>query len=165
MSKDEIRQLVLNKISTKYNQIQIEKQNLQNKKYVLDEQQNINCKNNFNVLKINESNKQFITQSNKQFIKQSNKQFNNRENKNKIIKNHTTYKTYKTYKTLCKTLKNAVWDKFICSENGIGMCYCCKYREIDSKHFECGHVVARSLGGKNCVDNLRPICSLCNKSM
>lgn len=31
--------------------------------------------------------------------------------------------------------------------------------------FECGHVVAKSKGGEDKVDNLRPICSTCNKSM
>lgn len=46
----------------------------------------------------------------------------------------------------------------------LGNCYVCN-KEIDSKHFECGHVVARKKGGEDKLDNLRPICEECNKSM
>ena len=31
--------------------------------------------------------------------------------------------------------------------------------------FECGHVVSEKNGGKPTIDNLRPICSFCNKSV
>ena len=48
--------------------------------------------------------------------------------------------------------------------SSIGNCFCCQ-DEIDSKHFECGHVIAKSKGGDTSIDNLRPVCSLCNKSM
>jgi hypothetical protein len=71
----------------------------------------------------------------------------------------------RVYKTLCKTLKVKVWDTYIGKEKGIAKCWCCDNNEIDSKHYECGHIVAKSQGGENCVENLRPICSLCNKSM
>jgi hypothetical protein len=63
-----------------------------------------------------------------------------------------------------KVLKNMVWDTHIGREKGIGNCYCCN-KELDSKHFECGHIVAESCGGELNVDNLRPVCSLCNKSI
>lgn len=67
-------------------------------------------------------------------------------------------------KTIPKALKNQVWDQYIGKDKGIGNCECCK-KEIDSKHFECGHIIAVSTGGQDTIDNLRPICSLCNKSM
>jgi hypothetical protein len=67
-------------------------------------------------------------------------------------------------KTIPKTLKNQVWDQYIGKDKGMGNCECCK-KEIDSKHFECGHIIAVSTGGQDTIDNLRPICSLCNKSM
>jgi hypothetical protein len=67
-------------------------------------------------------------------------------------------------KTIPKTLKNNVWDVYIGKEKGIGGCFAC-HQEIDSKHFECGHVIAESDGGDITTENLRPICSLCNKSM
>ena len=63
-----------------------------------------------------------------------------------------------------KALKNEVWDNSIGREKGVGNCYCCN-KEIDSKHFECGHIIAVSNGGTNTLLNLKPVCSLCNKSM
>lgn len=67
-------------------------------------------------------------------------------------------------KTLPKTLRNKVWDTYIGKEKGIGACFVCG-RELDSKYFECGHVTSVKDGGDNTLQNLRPICSLCNKSM
>jgi hypothetical protein len=67
-------------------------------------------------------------------------------------------------KTIPKTLKNMVWDKYIGREKGIGNCDCCS-KEIDAKQFECGHVISEAKDGNTDVDNLRPLCSLCNKSM
>ena len=37
--------------------------------------------------------------------------------------------------------------------------------ELIYDNFECGHVVARCLGGKNVVDNLEPVCKKCNSDM
>ncbi|NDG68463.1 MAG: hypothetical protein EB135_03170, partial [Proteobacteria bacterium] len=31
--------------------------------------------------------------------------------------------------------------------------------------FECGHIIAEAKGGETSLENLRPICSTCNKSM
>jgi hypothetical protein len=67
-------------------------------------------------------------------------------------------------KTIPKTLKNQIWDKYIGRDMGIGECYCCQ-KDIDSKHFEAGHVISESKGGDICIKNLRPVCDLCNKSM
>jgi 5-methylcytosine-specific restriction endonuclease McrA len=63
-----------------------------------------------------------------------------------------------------KKLKNMIWDKYIGKEKGIGQCYCCS-EYIDSKNFEAGHIIPEAKGGPTTVDNLRPICSCCNKSM
>jgi 5-methylcytosine-specific restriction endonuclease McrA len=67
-------------------------------------------------------------------------------------------------KHIPKILRNLVWDTYIGKIHGIGLCYVCS-REIDSKDFECGHVLAESKGGETCIQNLRPVCSCCNKSM
>ncbi len=67
-------------------------------------------------------------------------------------------------KKLPKILRNIVWDTYIGKTAGIGKCYVCE-RQIDSKDFECGHVIAKSKGGADTVENLRPLCALCNKSM
>lgn len=67
-------------------------------------------------------------------------------------------------KTIPKPVKDKVWDLHIGKNKGIGECFVCE-KEIDAKHFECGHVKAVAKGGDNNVDNLRPICDSCNKSM
>jgi hypothetical protein len=52
-------------------------------------------------------------------------------------------------------VKNKVWDLHIGKDKGLGNCYTCS-KEINSKHYERGHVVAVSKGGSDNVDNLRP---------
>ena len=46
----------------------------------------------------------------------------------------------------------------------VGLCYCCN-EEIDSKNFETGHIISVKNGGETVLENLKPICSCCNKSM
>jgi len=67
-------------------------------------------------------------------------------------------------KAIPKPIRNAVWDLYIGKEKGIGQCFICG-NEINSKSFECGHITSVSNKGDNNIDNLRPICSDCNKSM
>lgn len=62
-------------------------------------------------------------------------------------------------------LKQLVWDKYIGKEKGIAECYLRCGTEIRQSHFECGHIISRRDGGPNICENLRPICSKCNKSM
>jgi hypothetical protein len=77
-----------------------------------------------------------------------------------LTNSSTTYKK----KPIPKTLKCKVWDTYIGKEKGIGNCFVCNC-EIDSKHFECGHIIAESRGGMTLLTNLRPVCELCNKSI
>ena len=63
-----------------------------------------------------------------------------------------------------QAVRNAVWLKYM-GEVHSGKCYCCKLETISKGVFECGHVISDKNGGKITLDNLRPICSLCNKSM
>ena len=70
----------------------------------------------------------------------------------------------KIRKSIPKSLKILVWNKNIGKEKGIGGCYVCE-SEIDSKNFECGHIISVKDGGDTNLDNLLPICSSCNKSM
>ena len=70
----------------------------------------------------------------------------------------------KVRKTIPKSLKNIVWDKHIGKEKGLGECDVCKC-EIDSKKFDCGHIVSVKNGGETNETNLLPICATCNKSM
>lgn len=65
---------------------------------------------------------------------------------------------------ISKALRNKVWNTHIGHDKGTGECHVCA-TQISQQNFECGHVIAASLGGSNALDNLRPICGTCNKSM
>lgn len=67
-------------------------------------------------------------------------------------------------KTVPKPVKNRLWDTTFGPEAGQGNCYVCGVI-INSKSFEAGHVKAAAKGGLSTVENLRCICSDCNKSM
>jgi len=69
------------------------------------------------------------------------------------------------HKKLPAALRNAVWNKYIGPKMGEGMCFCCNLEPILRSNYECGHVQSRSKGGNDKLDNLRPVCSCCNKSM
>jgi len=62
-------------------------------------------------------------------------------------------------------LRNAVWITNIGDKDKNGKCYCCKIESITTGNFECGHIIAEKEGGLNEINNLKPVCSLCNKSM
>ena len=90
------------------------------------------------------------------------------KDKYKVLKEKVRNK-YKNLKNgrkqhIPKKLKNMIWDKYVGKEKGIGFCYCCN-EEIDSKNFEAGHIIPEARGGPTNAENLRPICSCCNKSM
>ena len=58
-----------------------------------------------------------------------------------------------------------VWKKYISPTEIEGKCFVGCGTSIQINNFEAGHVIPFSNGGDNTIDNLRPICSLCNKSM
>ena len=70
----------------------------------------------------------------------------------------------KLRKSIPKTLRNKVWDTTIGKEKGVGDCFVCN-TNIDSKNFECGHIISVKEGGETTLENLKPICGSCNKSM
>jgi 5-methylcytosine-specific restriction endonuclease McrA len=63
-------------------------------------------------------------------------------------------------------VRHATWNAWIPggAASGSGACACCR-RTITQQDFECGHVVAAALGGAARVENLRPLCRSCNRSM
>jgi len=63
-----------------------------------------------------------------------------------------------------KAVKDATWKKYMSNKNE-GKCYCCGIETISVFNFEIGHNKARSKGGGNQIENLRPICKTCNTSM
>ena len=46
-----------------------------------------------------------------------------------------------------------------------GKCLCCNNIKIFITNFDCGHIISNKDGGKINIDNLKPICRLCNSSM
>lgn len=60
--------------------------------------------------------------------------------------------------------REKVWETYM-KNTSRGKCYCCEQRDITPFHFEAGHVKAKAIGGSDNVENLRPICSPCNKGM
>lgn len=73
----------------------------------------------------------------------------------------TTYRK----KSIPKSLTRAVWARWIGDDVAKTRCLCCKVQEIHIMSFHCGHIVAEKKGGKTIVENLRPICQMCNSSM
>ena len=68
-------------------------------------------------------------------------------------------------KKLPSTVRNSVWNKYNRINKKIGNCFCCKQEQISFANFECGHIQSIANGGDDTIQNLRPICSLYNKSM
>ena len=67
-------------------------------------------------------------------------------------------------KSLPKPLRIQVWNKYVGEENGIGKCNVCGC-EIKVSNFDCGHIISARDGGEDILNNLVPICRLCNLSM
>src|SRR5205085_9140199 len=66
---------------------------------------------------------------------------------------------------LTAATRSTVWNTYNSITLGQAPCYCCAYETCSQANFECGHVIAKSRGGDDTIQNLRPICSRCNKSM
>ena len=63
-----------------------------------------------------------------------------------------------------KVVKDRLWDTTFGETAGQGKCEVCGII-INSKRFEAGHVISVYNGGDTTIQNLRCICSTCNKSM
>ena len=89
------------------------------------------------------------------------------ENENDTEENKEETPIQQPYKkkAIPKSLKMLVWHTYIGKEVGLAKCLCCKNKEITQMDFDCGHVVAESRGGVTSVNNMRPICTKCNRSM
>jgi len=61
-----------------------------------------------------------------------------------------------------RALRNSVWQTWINEQH---TCWCCHVEPITVGNYHCGHIISRSHGGEPRLNNLRPICALCNSSM
>ena len=83
------------------------------------------------------------------------------ENNKKNKKN----KKNKNKKYISHALRRLVWNTYINRQVGEHVCLCCESTMISQLNFECGHVISVNNGGKLTLENLRPICTPCNRSM
>ncbi len=61
------------------------------------------------------------------------------------------------------TLRFRVWETF-CGSSFTGDCFACG-SQIRFRNFHCGHIIPVCTGGSTTLENLRPLCALCNASM
>ena len=79
----------------------------------------------------------------------------------KAIKNSSRIKTNK----LPKKVRIDSWNRYIGESVGSVYCICCVTTKITQGNFQAGHIIPKSKGGENVVDNILPICGQCNGSM
>ncbi len=82
-----------------------------------------------------------------------------------VLSKNKIGKTVGIRKALPKKVREMVWTTYIGKDDGTSKCMCCKKTDIDQMNFHCGHVISANDGGSDKIDNLRPICALCNLSM
>lgn len=63
------------------------------------------------------------------------------------------------------TVRKIVWSTYMGKDNNSGKCLCCDTEDISITNFECGHIKSEKNGGEVTIENLRPICGHCNKSI
>jgi len=76
----------------------------------------------------------------------------------KILKNIDKHK-------IPSTVRHEVWKRYVSEIYRKGKCFCCRTSEIEESNFDCGHVISRNNKGPISLENLRPICGQCNRSM
>ena len=79
-------------------------------------------------------------------------------------KNNSKIKTYKKKSVIPAVIKNSLWQKYF-NESTTGKCCSCNIENISRGNFDCGHIISEHNGGLVTIDNLKPICRLCNSSM
>jgi len=79
-------------------------------------------------------------------------------------KNNSKIRKYKKKCRIPATIRNLLWQKYF-NKSTEGKCCCCKFEPISRGNFDCGHIISEHNGGLVTLDNLKPICRLCNSSM
>lgn len=68
-------------------------------------------------------------------------------------------------KNISKSLKTAIWDKYIGKDKRSAFCICCVNNIIKIENFHAGHIISEKDDGVTDENNLVPVCSMCNTSM
>jgi esterase/lipase len=61
------------------------------------------------------------------------------------------------------TFRKIVWQHYLGKESQTGECFLCG-DSINVWNFEVGHDIPHCAGGEVCIENCRPVCTLCNRS-
>lgn len=77
---------------------------------------------------------------------------------------HAFEKKY-SKKNIPKAVKSHIWDHYIGRHINEHRCLCCKKAYIRNTDFVTGHVISEANGGTLEINNLRPICAVCNNGM
>lgn len=67
-------------------------------------------------------------------------------------------------KAIPKKVRASLWKRDFDSSTA-GKCYCCAMNIEALGDWEAGHIVSVKEGGTDTLDNLRPVCKSCNRSM
>ena len=119
--------------------------------------------NNSDITNVNNINDNVQTNIKIEEDKEKNIKYKENTEKNKKIKDGKPKLISK--QSIPKAIKHLVWNKYIGEENGNGFCKCCKTTAISQMNFHCGHIKSEFYGGLSTLDNLIPLCGLCNSSM
>lgn len=65
---------------------------------------------------------------------------------------------------ICKTARNVLWYIHY-GDVRTAKCKCCLVEDISLSCYHVGHVIAEANGGKTSMENLLPMCMLCNTSI
>ncbi len=72
-------------------------------------------------------------------------------------------------RSFTKPKRKKVWEAYAKTapkdEDGCVVCPCCESTLLSPFDFEVGHIRSHKNGGSNALDNLIPLCCLCNRSM
>ncbi len=86
-----------------------------------------------------------------------------RQQTNRIIVDLTNISNKR--KTVPKPTRVIAWNNTFGISIGQAPCFCCRLILITQSNFEAGHVISNKNGGSVLAENIRPICSTCNKAM
>ena len=88
----------------------------------------------------------------------------NIKNKDESSSISSGYETIYKKEPICKTVRNVLW--FIhYGDVRTAKCKCCLVEDISINCYHVGHVIAEANGGKTSMENLLPMCMLCNTSI
>jgi hypothetical protein len=87
------------------------------------------------------------------------------DNKSEISEPETTKPLY-VKDSIPRAVKNCLWINYF-GDKRVGVCACCQREPITINNFHAGHIKSEKEFGPGSVtlDNLAPICPLCNSSM